>query len=262
MGGIFNLDSTFMKYANKFADLMFLNMITIIFCIPIFTIGASLTAMHTMVLKIYRDEESYVIKGFFKAFKENFKQSTIMWLIYVVMMLVIGLDFWYIKHYELNMPKFFNYALIFITVLGAFSFTWAFILQSRYENKIINTLKNSLIVGASHFFYSIMMIILAALPIICLAIFTVAIPVCFAFGMTIPALLQAMLYSRVFDRIEGVDRKALKAQQQEDDGWTVEEWDENPEGLENADEAALTSEIAINEEEQSTQGQVDGEKTE
>ena len=89
MGGIFNLDSTFMKYANKFADLMFLNMITIIFCIPIFTIGASLTAMHTMVLKIYRDEESYVIRGFFKAFKENFKQATIMWLLYLVMLLVL-----------------------------------------------------------------------------------------------------------------------------------------------------------------------------
>ena len=147
MGGIFNLDSTFMKYANKFADLMFLNMITVIFCIPIFTIGASLTAMHTMVLKIYRDEESYVIKGFFKAFKENFKQATIMWFFYLVMILVLFLDFWYIRNYDINIPKFFNYALIFITVLGAFSFTWAFILQSRYENKIINTLKNSLIVG-------------------------------------------------------------------------------------------------------------------
>ena len=262
MGGIFNLDSTFMKYANKFADLMFLNMITIIFCIPIFTIGASLTAMHTMVLKIYRDEESYVIKGFFKAFKENFKQATIMWLLYLVMILVLFLDFWYIRNYDISLPKFFNYALIFITVLGAFSFTWAFILQSRYENKIINTLKNSLIVGASHFFYSVMMIILAALPIICLAIFTVALPVCFAFGMTIPALLQAMLYSRVFDRIEGVDRKALKAQQQEDDGWTVEEWEENPEGLENVDEAVMCSDTVINEDEQSLEGQVDGEKVE
>ena len=262
MGGIFNLDSTFMKYANKFADLMFLNMITIIFCIPIFTIGASLTAMHTMVLKIYRDEESYVIKGFFKAFKENFKQATIMWLLYLVMLLVLFLDFWYIRNYDINIPKFFNYALIFITVLGAFSFTWAFILQSRYENKIINTLKNSLIIGASQFFYSIMMIILAALPIICLAIFTVALPVCFAFGMTLPALLQAMLYSRVFDRLEGVDRKALKAQQQEDDGWTVEELEENPENLENADETALCSDTAINEEEPVAEGQVDEEKVE
>ena len=107
-----------------------------------------------------------------------------------------------------------------------------------------------------------MMIILAALPIICLALFTVALPVCFAFGMTIPALLQAMLYSRVFDRLEGVDRKALKEQQQEDDGWTVEELEENPENLESADEAALCSDTALNEEKQSEEGQVDGEKVE
>ena len=262
MGGIFNLDSTFMKYANKFADLMFLNMIAIIFCIPIFTIGASLTAMHTMVLKIYRDEESYVIRGFLKAFKENFKQATIIWLLYLAMILVLFLDFWCIRNYDMNIPKFFNYALIFITVLGAFSFTWAFILQSRYENKIINTLKNSLIVGALHIFYSVMMIILAALPIICFAIFPVALPVYFAFGMTLPALLQAMLYSRVFDRLEGVDRKALKAQQQEDDGWTVEVVEENAEELENADKQTLCSDTVIKEEEQTVEGQVDGEKTE
>ena len=80
--------------------------------------------------------------------------------------------------------------------------------------------------------------------------------------MTLPALLQAMLYSRVFDRLEGVDRKALKAQQQEDDGWTVEELEENPENLENADETALCSDTAINEEEPVAEGQVDEEKVE
>lgn len=235
MGGIFNLDSTFMKYANKFADLMILNIITIIFCIPIFTIGASLTAMHNVLLKIYRDEESYIFKSFWKSFKVNFKQSTLMWLLYLVMAFVLWLDFWYLRNFDLNFPKFINYALVFIAVLGVFSLTWVFVLQSRYDNKILNTIKNSLIVGLSHFFYTIMMVLLALIPILCLAFFTVAVPLCFALGFTLPGLLQAMLYSRVFDKIEGVDRKALK-EQPIDDGWTlseeVPENEEQPEGEE------------------------------
>lgn len=233
MGGIFNLDSTFMKYANKFADLMILNIITIIFCIPIFTIGASLTAMHNVLLKIYRDEESYIFKSFWKSFKVNFKQSTLMWLLYLVMAFVLWLDFWYLRNFDLNFPKFINYALVFIAILGVFSLTWVFVLQSRYDNKILNTIKNSLIVGLSHFFYTIMMVLLALIPILCLAFFTVAVPLCFALGFTLPGLLQTMLYSRVFDKIEGVDRKALK-EQPIDDGWTlseeVSENEEQPEG--------------------------------
>lgn len=236
MGNIFNLDSTFMKYANKFADLMILNIITIVLCIPIFTIGAAMTAMHSMVLKIYRDEESYVFKGYFKAFKDNFKQSTIIWLFYMVLILVIALDFYYIRDYDLGIPKFIQYALIFISILGSFSLVWVFILQSRYENKVINTLKNSLIVGGSRFLYSIMMIALAIMPLVAMAFFPIAYPLSFAFGLTVPALLQAMLYSKVLDRIEGVDRKALKAEQQVDDGWTLEEIEEDsPEVTESVD---------------------------
>lgn len=233
--GIFNLDSTFMKYANKFADLVILNIMTVIFCIPIFTIGAALTAMHSIVLKIYRDEESYIIRGFVKAFKENFKQATIIWLIYLFLIFVLALDFVYIKDYDLDLPKIINYALIFIAVLSSFSLSWVFVLQSRYENKVLITIRNSLVVGASQFFYSIMMIILSVIPVFVAIFFPITVPVCMALGLTLPALLQAMLYGRVFDRLEGIDRKALKAQPPVDDGWTVEELEENLEEETSAD---------------------------
>lgn len=274
--GIFNLDSKFMHYANKFADLMFLNILTLICCIPIITIGASITAMHNVLLKIYRDEESYIAKAFFKSFKENLKQSTAIWLIYLVLILVLVLDFFYIRDYNLDMPKFFQYALYIVAIIGAFSFSWVFILQSRYENKVVHTIRNSFIVGISHFFYSIMMIILAAIPIFCLAFFSVAVPLCFAFGFTLPGLLQTMLYSRVFDKIEGVDRKALKEQQQVDDGWTVEldeeeaqaegeQADDNAEAVEalpenGADTVSEDAESAENVSESAENGQVDEEK--
>ena len=81
-----NIDSPFMQFMNKVADLMILNLLTIVCMIPIITTGAALTAMHYQVLKIVRDEECYIVKGYFKAFRENFKQSTAIWLI----MLVIG----------------------------------------------------------------------------------------------------------------------------------------------------------------------------
>lgn len=72
---IFDLDSPLMQVLNKVADLMWLNVLTLICCIPIFTAGASLTAMNYMALKIVRGEECYITRGFFKSFKMNFKQE-------------------------------------------------------------------------------------------------------------------------------------------------------------------------------------------
>ena len=80
MGKVFALDSPLMNGLSKLADLIWLNILATICCIPIITIGASLTALHYVVLKMVKDEEGYITRSFFKSFKENFKQATLMWL--------------------------------------------------------------------------------------------------------------------------------------------------------------------------------------
>ena len=85
--GLFNYDNPVWRFIGKLGDLIILNILWMITSIPIVTIGASITALYYVTLKLVRDEDGYTIKSFFKSFKENFKQSTIIWLI----MLVIGL---------------------------------------------------------------------------------------------------------------------------------------------------------------------------
>ena len=65
---IFDLDSPLMNVLNKMADLMWLNILTLICCIPIITAGAAFTSMHYVALKIVRNEESYITRAFFKSF--------------------------------------------------------------------------------------------------------------------------------------------------------------------------------------------------
>jgi len=67
----FDLDSPLMNVLNKMADLMWLNILTLICCIPVITAGAALTSMHYVALKIVRNEESYITRSFFKSFKTN-----------------------------------------------------------------------------------------------------------------------------------------------------------------------------------------------
>lgn len=82
MDKIFNLDSPVMQALNKVADLIWLNILTMVCCIPIITVGAALTAQHYVVLKMVRNREGYITRSFFKSFKANFKQATCIWLIF------------------------------------------------------------------------------------------------------------------------------------------------------------------------------------
>ncbi len=226
MGGIFDINGKLMSFGTKVTDLIWLNILTAICCIPIITIGPALTAMHYVLLRIYRNEEGYITRSYFKSFKENFKQATLIWLIYLAVILIVGFDTWIVTKGEMEVGKLFKYGLSFISVLASFSLAWVFVLQSRYENKISVTIKNSFIVAIANFFYTVMMIIMLAVPVLVLLISEALIPAVFLLGFTIPGLLQCILYSRVFDRMEKVERKGKK-DKKADDGWTLPPEDES-----------------------------------
>ena len=219
MNKLFNYDSKFMQVMNKFADLMFLNLITVICCIPIITIGPAITAMHYVLLKMYRNEGGYMVKNYFKSFKENFVQSTVLGIIYVLIAVIVFIDIVYIRQTP-DVNLVIEIVVIVAAVLSAFSFVWVFPLQCRYVNKIRTTVKNSFMVGALNFTKSIMMILVSFLPILVLMWTNAAVPIIIMLGLTIPGYVQAMLYSPVFDKMEGIDRTAEG--EIIDDGWTVE----------------------------------------
>ena len=87
MSRLFSPENPFMQFLSKVCDMLILNVVFIFSCVPLFTIGASLSALNTIALKLVRREEPYIVKGFFKAFAANFKQSTIVWLLSVAVFL-------------------------------------------------------------------------------------------------------------------------------------------------------------------------------
>ena len=81
MSSFFSMDSPFFSFMSRLADIVLLNLLYIICCLPVFTIGAATSALYYQVMKMSKNEESYVFRGFFKAFRENFKKATPAWLI-------------------------------------------------------------------------------------------------------------------------------------------------------------------------------------
>lgn len=211
----FDYDGPLFRFLNKMADLMWLNILALICCIPIFTIGASFTALHYVALKIVRDEEGYITRGFFKSFRENFFQSTVIWGIFLVVFAVLGMDYYLIIRQGLEVSNVHRSLIMVIGVLALFTAVMVFPVQAKFANPIRITIKNSFIVAVLQFPKTFLMIVLMLVPVgICYFSWRV-IPVAFLFGLSVPAVLSAMLYNKSFLRMEAQFMEANAPQETE-----------------------------------------------
>ena len=81
MFSFFSPDSKFMQVVSRFSDLVVLNILFLLTCLPLFTVGAACSALYTVTFRIIRSREEPIVRSYFRAFRENFKQGTSLWLI-------------------------------------------------------------------------------------------------------------------------------------------------------------------------------------
>ncbi len=147
------IDSPFMDFLRKITDILILNIICFICCIPIVTIGAALTAKYYVAMKLSKDEESGVLVPFFVAFRDNFKQSTLVWLIQMVVTALVGFDWLVIFSNGLNNVELsFKLALTVISVIIMFVNMTVFPLIARFKLSMKELYKATVVFIFTHFF--------------------------------------------------------------------------------------------------------------
>ena len=138
----FSVDSPLYRFLVRFLDVLKLNFMWLLFSIPVITIGASTVAAMSVALKMTDDEEGYIGRSFIKAFKENWKQGTLLGIITAVAAYAVYLDFQLFNAVEGNPFMFLVIGIVscFVIVL---SLLYAYPLIARYENTLIKTIQNS-----------------------------------------------------------------------------------------------------------------------
>lgn len=202
MGKFFDMDSPVMRFLNRVGDLMILNFLMIICCIPIITVGAALTAMHYVLLKIVRGEEGYLVRGFFKSFRANFKQATIIWLFMLLVVVVYIGDVWIFNYSGLAFPKALIIAVVAVAVVLLMIAVYVFPVLARFENSVKNTLKNAMLLAFANLPRTILMIGCYILPFILGYFSTYALLFVILFGISAPAYASAWIYSGIFKKLE------------------------------------------------------------
>ena len=202
MGKFFDMDSPVMRALNRVGDLMIMNFLMILCCIPVITAGAAFTAMHYVLLKIVRGQEGYLLKGFFKSFKENFRQATLIWLLMLLVIAVYVGDSLIFNYSALTFPKPLVIAVVAVAVLLAMMAVYVFPLQARFENSVKNTLKNAMILAFANLPKTLLMLVCYILPLVIGYFSTYALLFIFLFGISAPAYAAAWIYSGIFKKLE------------------------------------------------------------
>lgn len=88
----YNPDSPLLRFMTKLADLMILNILFMVTCLPVVTIGASLTGMYYVTLKMIRNEEGGISRSYLRSFRQNFRQATVIWLCILAFAALVFVD--------------------------------------------------------------------------------------------------------------------------------------------------------------------------
>lgn len=164
MGAFFSPDSKFMQAMARVYDLVILNLLFLLSCVPLITIGAASAALYTVCFRIGTDREQGIFHSYFQAFRENFRQGTILWLIAVVFFGAGIVNVF--LFYSMEGPLHYLFLLMTaLVVLELLIYSYAFPLISQFHNKNLPTLKNALFLSLGYLPRSLVIAVVNVFPL-------------------------------------------------------------------------------------------------
>lgn len=212
MSGFFDPNNEIMTFMGKLLDSIILSLVWIIFCIPIFTIGASTTALYYTTVKNIRRERGYLLKEFWKSFKSNFVGATILWIIILIIGVIYGVNFWFSWNVKgtIGFMLLMIYSMILFLILSVEVYTLPIL--SRFDMKTKDIVRTSAIIGIKHLPYSFLFILIIAVTLLALYVAPML-------SIILPTW-SCLLYSLLMERI--LKKYTQKTEEEGKDTWYLE----------------------------------------
>ena len=166
MREVFNSDSMLMKTLSKLFDIGYLSIVFILFCIPVVTMGAALTALYYTTVKVIRRERGYVFQEFWRSFKLNFISATKMWIVELVIIVVMLFNITSVLEGTNEFSGFMLGAYIVMSLVIYGVSCYAYPVLSRFEMKNMAIIRMSLYLAAKYIYFTIPLIIISGVAII------------------------------------------------------------------------------------------------
>lgn len=197
MSNLFNMDNPFWRTMGKLVDVAWLNILWLICCIPIVTVGPSTTALYYVMLKLVRDEESHNTRSFFRSFKQNFKQGIIIWLIMLAVFFFIVMDIRAYRTFQNNIATVLSFVFIGLLIIYVLVMNYVFPVLSKFDNTVRRTIQNAFLMSIRHIGWSILM---SAVFIGIMLVLIWVFPPLMLLGYGLVAFINSYILVHIFDK--------------------------------------------------------------
>ena len=211
MHNLFNMENPTMQLLSKIADMVILNLLFVLFSLPIVSIGASFTALFSVTFKMTKEEGTPICKTFWQAFLSNFKQSTLLWIGIAVLGVILSLNL----RFALADGSVAGNLLKIATLLAAIAFfmvvQYLFPYVARFQDKTAVVIKNCLLLALAHLPGTVCCGLIVIVPIF--LSFTSMSSLWFAIfawtviGISGIAYINSQIFLRIFAQYEPGDTK-------------------------------------------------------
>ena len=203
MKNMLDLDGPLVRALSDLNTLVILNILTALFCIPVITAGASVAAMHYVIMEMFENRGDGAAREFWKRFKENLRNATPVWLILLAAAVFIYVDCRIIMGGQMGLPR----AMLVLLYIGAFIeasiAVYAFPLTARFVYSTGATFKNSAILAVANFPRTVLMVLYHVIMPYLLFNVSRLLPLFFLVGISLPAYFSALLYMPVIRKMIG-----------------------------------------------------------
>lgn len=205
---LFDMDGPLMSALRTLAYIFLCNMMFCLLSLPLFTAGAALAAMYACMQAILAgDEDDVILKQFWAAFKQNFRQATAVWLICLLAAAFLAVYYQIVSAMGGMLGKAYRISFFMMCLIFLFGFQYLFPLQARYKNKVIDTLKNAWLLSIAALPWTVLSIALTAAAVYISFFmdpngFHLAIFLWGTLGFGIVAYLNSFVFRRAFLMID------------------------------------------------------------
>ncbi len=195
-----------MEFIAKIFDLILLNLIFIFSCVPIITIGASTSALSYVTLKMVRGEDPYIWQNFWKSFRQNFKQGTLIWIFSILVFIFLGMDFYIINSQNTTLFAVIRMLLWCVCLVALSVFLYVFPIISHFVCSTTQALKNAVFMTFGPLPYTLVMLVITGLILYLCACsvktFALVVVISGICGFSVVAFIYSILFDRIFKKYE------------------------------------------------------------
>ena len=212
---LFNLDSGLMRSLSKFTDCICLSLLFFVSCIPVITTGTACTAMYYTTHKVLRHARGYLFRDYISAFRDNFKKTTVAWVLALIIGGVLWVDLYIMNFYAKEGSPLGPLAVFFVVGMAIWFawVSWLFPYMARFENSVRQSMKNAILMTIVHLPMTVLMLVLAVIT----GLVFYMVPVLIFLLPAVYTWIQSYILERVFRKyMSEEDRMAEDEKYKED----------------------------------------------